>query len=125
MKETRIKRIASELKKEISSIINNELKDTRISPITSITELNLSDDLQSAKVYISVLGDKEEKIKTIEGLKSSKGYIKKKLGSVMNLRHIPEIIFTLDEQIENALKMEKLIDEVIKKDNEAINNRKD
>lgn len=125
MNKTRIKRIASELQKEISILINQDLKDSRIAPITSITEIDLTDDLQSAKVYISVLGSKKEKEDTMEGLSHSKGFIKKELGNRMNLRHIPELYFILDEQLEKAMKMDKLISEVIKKDNEAIHDRQE
>lgn len=125
MNKTRIRRIASELQKEISAIINGELKDSRIAPITSVTEVDLTDDLQSAKIYISVMGTDWEKKETIEGLKHSKGFIKRELGKNMNLRHIPELIFILDEQLEKAMRMEQLISEVIKKDNEAQNERKE
>ncbi|MDO4604898.1 MAG: 30S ribosome-binding factor RbfA [Helcococcus sp.] len=125
MNKTRIKRIASELQKEISVLINQDLKDSRIAPITSITEIDLTDDLQSAKVFISVLGSQKEKEDTMEGLLNSKGFIKKELGNRMNLRHIPELYFILDEQLEKAMRMDKLISEVIKKDNEAINEREE
>ena len=125
MNKTRIKRIASELQKEISVLINQDLKDSRIAPITSITEIDLTDDLQSAKVFISVLGSHKEKEDTMEGLLNSKGFIKKELGNRMNLRHIPELYFILDEQLEKAMRMDKLISEVIKKDNEAINDREE
>lgn len=125
MNKTRIRRIASELKKEISVLINQDLKDSRIAPITSITEIDLTDDLQSAKVYISVLGSQKEKEDTMEALEHSKGFIKKELGNRMNLRHIPQLYFILDEQLEKAMKMDKLISEVIKKDNEAIHDRQE
>ena len=61
MDKKRIRRIESELIKEISIMIRSDIKDPRIAPITSITEIDLTDDLQSAKIYISVLGDEEEK----------------------------------------------------------------
>lgn len=125
MNKTRIRRIASELKKEISVLINQDLKDSRIAPITSITEIDLTDDLQSAKVYISVLGSQKEKEDTMKALEHSKGFIKKELGNRMNLRHIPQLYFILDEQLEKAMKMDKLISEVIKKDNEAIHDRQE
>ena len=123
MKKTRISRIASEMQKEISVIINQDLKDTRIAPITSITEIDLKDDLQSAEIFVSVLGDKKDKEETMAGLTSSIGYIKKLLGTRMNLRHIPDLRFTLDEHLEKVNKLDKLIDEVLKKDNEAIDAR--
>lgn len=123
MDKKRIRRIESELTKEISIMIRSDIKDPRIAPITSITEIDLTDDLQSAKIYISVLGDDTEKEETIEGLKNSTGFIKRELGNRMNLRHIPDIKFILDTQIEQALHIESLIDKVIKQDNEARSER--
>lgn len=123
MDKKRIRRIESELIKEISIMIRSDIKDPRIAPITSITEIDLTDDLQSAKIYISVLGDEEEKEETIEGLKSSIGFIKRELGNRMNLRHIPDIKFILDTQIEQAMHIESLIDKAIKQDEEARSER--
>ncbi len=62
MDKKRIKRIESELKKEISVMISNDIKDPRIAPITSITDIELTDDLQSAKIYISVLGSDKQNV---------------------------------------------------------------
>lgn len=125
MDKKRIKRIESELKKEISVMINTELKNPNIAPITSITEINLTDDLQSAKIFVSVFGKDYEKIDTIEALQQSIGYIKRELGKRMKLRHIPDLTIILDEHIEEAMRLEKLISDVIKKDNEAINEREE
>lgn len=125
MDKKRIKRIESELKKEISVMINTELKNPNIAPITSITEINLTDDLQSAKIFVSVFGKDYEKRDTIEALQQSIGYIKRELGKRMKLRHIPDLTIILDEHIEEAMRLEKLISDVIKKDNEAINEREE
>lgn len=114
----RVKRISAEMQKEISMIIANEIKDPRVSPMASVTAVELKNDLQFAKVFISVLGDDKEKEETIDGLNSSIGFIKRELGERLNLRHIPELSIELDESIERGLYMDKLIDEVIKKDNE-------
>lgn len=125
MDKKRIKRIESELKKEISALINTELKNPRIAPITSITEVDLTDDLQSAKIYVSVFGKEYEKKETLEALQHSIGFIKRELGKRMQLRHIPDLKIILDEHIEEAMRMEKLISDVIKKDEEARNEREE
>lgn len=114
----RVRRIAGEMQKEISMIIANGIKDPRVSPMASVTAVDLKNDLQFAKIYISVLGDDKEKQDTIDGLKSSIGFIKKELGERLKLRHIPDITIHLDESIERGIYMEKLISEVMKKDNE-------
>ena len=114
----RTRRIAQELKKEVSSIISIDLKDPRVSSLASITDVELTNDLSQAKIFVSIIGDDEEKEETIEGLNSSKGFIKKELGQRLRLRHIPDLIFVLDETIERGRYMDNLIDKVIKQDEE-------
>ncbi|MGF0040463.1 30S ribosome-binding factor RbfA [Peptoniphilaceae bacterium SGI.131] len=121
----RTKRIEAEMKKEISLLMANEIKDPRLSAMASITAIELTNDLSQAKIFISVLGDREDKENSLAGLESSKGFIKKELGSRLKLRHIPDLIFKLDETIEHGLYMDKLIDEVIKRDNENRKNHEE
>lgn len=121
----RTKRIEVEMKKEISLLMANEIKDPRLSAMASITAIELTNDLSQAKIFISVLGDREDKENSLAGLESSKGFIKKELGSRLKLRHIPDLIFKLDETIEHGLYMDKLIDEVIKRDNENRKNHEE
>jgi ribosome-binding factor A len=115
MKRTSIKntRINGEVQKELSKIISYEIKDPRISEMTSVTSVNVTPDLKECKVYISVFGDDKAKQDTIEGLKSASGYIRRQLASGINLRNTPELTFFLDESIEYAINMSKKIDDVI------------
>ncbi len=115
MRQNSIKntRINGEVLKELSKIISYGIKDPRISPMTSVTSVNVTPDLKECKVYISVFGDEEAKKSTIEGLKSANGYIRKQLAAGINLRNTPELTFYLDESIEYAINMSKKIDEVI------------
>ena len=110
-------RINGEVQKELSTIIRNEIKDTRIHPMTSVMAVEVAPDLKTCKAYISVLGEKEAKEATIKGLKSAEGYIRRQLARNLNLRNTPEIRFILDESIEYGVNMSKLIDDVTKKDN--------
>ncbi|MCR2042728.1 30S ribosome-binding factor RbfA [Anaerosalibacter massiliensis] len=116
MNNKRINRISEEVKKALSYIISNDLKDPRISPMTSVTHVDVTGDLRYAKVYISVLGNEREKDNTIKGLESAKGFIRNEIGDKVDLRYIPEPIFQLDESIERGIYMSKLIDKVNKKD---------
>ena len=79
-------RINSEVQKELSNIIRNEVKDPRIHPMTSVTAVEVAPDLKSCKVYISVLGDEEAGKDTIAGLKSAAPYIRSQLAHTVNLR---------------------------------------
>lgn len=116
MNNKRINRISEEVKKVVSQLLYNGLKDPRIKEMTSITKVEVTRDLSYAKIYVSVLGDESEKKETIEGLNSAKGYIRKEIGSNIDLRHSPEPVFYLDQSIEQGIYMSKLIDSVNKKD---------
>ena len=112
MNNKRINRISEEVKRTISNIVQNELKDPRIPSITSISHVEVTNDLSFAKVYVSVLGNDFGRDEAVEGLNSAKGYIKKELSKRVKLRAMPELIFIKDDSIERALELDKLIDEV-------------
>ena len=107
-------RINGEVQRELSRIISREIKDPRIAPMTSVVDAVVTSDLKQCKVYISVLGDQETKDKTMEGLNSAVGYIRRELAHTVNLRNTPEITFILDDSIEYGVEMSKKIDELQK-----------
>ncbi|MCR5640850.1 MAG: 30S ribosome-binding factor RbfA [Lachnospiraceae bacterium] len=106
-------RINEEVFRELSNIMRGELKDPRISPMTSVVSVEVAPDLKTAKAYISVLGNEEDAKKTMEGLKSCSGFIRHMLAKNLNLRNTPEITFVLDQSIAYGVRMSKLIDEVV------------
>lgn len=112
-------RINGEVKRELSRIISGEIKDPRIAPFTSVVDAEVTPDLKYCKAYISVLGDQDAVEKTLEGLNSAEGYIRRELARTVNLRNTPEITFVMDQSIEYGVNMSKKIDEVIKEDEEA------
>ena len=105
-------RINGEVRRELSNIILNEIKDPRICPMTSVVEVEVAPDLKTAQAYISVLGDKQAQADTLAGLKSAEGYIRRALAKSINLRNTPEIRFVMDQAIEYGVHMSKLIDDV-------------
>jgi len=107
-------RINNEVQKELSMLINREIKDPRISPMTSVVAVEVAPDLKHAKVYISVLGDEEKKQSTYEGLRSAAPYLRTLLAKTVNLRNTPELTFVMDQSIEYGVNMSKLIDDVNK-----------
>lgn len=109
-------RINEEVLRELSKIIREDVKDPRVSLMTSITLVEVAPDLKTAKVYVSVLGDKEAGINTVKGLKSSAGFIRGKLAHSVNLRNTPELFFILDDSIAYGVRMSKLIDQVNEED---------
>ncbi len=117
----RITRIASEMRRVISDVIQNELKDPRIPFMTSVLDIKLAKDLKYAKVYISVLGSEAEKAQVQAALKNSSGFIRHEIGQRMIIRYVPELTFVLDESIERGAYMSGLIDATIRKDRQRGN----
>ncbi|WP_343209008.1 30S ribosome-binding factor RbfA [Anaerolentibacter hominis] len=111
-------RINGEVQKELSRLITTEIKDPRISPMTSVVAVEVAPDLKQAKVYISVLGDDEAKENTRQGLKSAAPFLRSALAKTVNLRNTPELHFVLDQSIEYGVHMSKLIDEVNRRDDD-------
>ena len=105
-------RINEEVKKALSVIIRDEIKDPRVAPMTSVTRVMVAPDLKTAKIYVSVLGTHEEADETLTGLRSAGGFIRKQLASTVNLRHTPELIFLKDDSIEYAIHISSLLEEM-------------
>ena len=106
----RTKRIAEEIKKVISSMLISGIKDPRITSMVSVTDVEVTNDLSYAYIYVSILGGDKES--TLKGLKSACGYIRKEVSRNVKLRHTPEIIFKVDESIKNGMYMSNLIKKV-------------
>ncbi len=109
----RLERIESLMLKELSNIIAFELKDPKLGFIT-ISEVKVTNDLSYAKVYVSFLGKQERNEAGLKVLKKAKGFLKSELAKRMKLRKIPELIFVQDTSLENARKIENILEKVNK-----------
>ena len=115
----RMGRVNEELKKEISHVIDYELKNSNITGMVSVTRVSCTSDLKYAKVYVSFLNSKNVQ-KSLQGLRKAAGYIRSRVANTVNLRTTPEIVFELDDsslvgsRIDNILKEIKEQDEAIK-----------
>jgi len=106
-------RINEEVKREISIIIRDEIKDPRMTAMVSITSVKVSKDLRYAKVFVSIFSkNEEEKNETFAALKSASGYVRREVGQRINLRNTPQILFELDDSISYSMRIEELIDKV-------------
>lgn len=99
------------MKREISTIIMREVKDPRVG-FVSVHSVSLTNDLKSAHVYISVMGDEEQKKKSLEGLQKASGFIRGQVGDAIKIRYTPEIIFKLDNSYEERLRVEGLFRQI-------------
>ena len=104
-------RINEEVKKEISNLIRDDIKDPRLTAMISVTAVKVTKDLRYAKVFVSIFGkDEEEKNNTFTALKNASGYIRKEIGHRINLRYTPQIIFELDDSIDYGMHIDSLIE---------------
>ncbi len=108
----RLGRIDEELKKEISNIINYELKNPNITGLISVTRANITPDFKYAKVYVSILNSKNTK-DTLANLKKSAGYIRTEIAKRINLRITPELVFVLDDSMEYGARIDQILKEII------------
>ncbi|AOZ94265.1 30S ribosome-binding factor RbfA [Paenibacillus crassostreae] len=113
MAKIRTGRVSEQIKKELSVLIQSELKDPRIGFVT-VTGVEVPNDLAQAKVYLSVLGDEEQKKKTLVALDKANGFLRSELGKRIRFRHTPELFFKIDESIEYGSHIEKLLGEIEK-----------
>lgn len=115
MSQARLHRVANQIKKEISHIVNNEIKDPRISPaITSITGVQVSRDFSHAWVYISVFDHNISRSKDIlKVLEKAAGFVRSEVGKRIRLRHVPEIHFVLDESIGYGAHIDQVLKDVL------------
>ena len=109
MKNTRIN---GEVQRVLAEIIRGDIKDPRVSSLTSVVSVEVAPDLKTCKAWVSVYGDEDAQKDTLEGLKSAEGYIRKELARRVNLRNTPEIRFIVDQSIAYGVRMSRLIDEV-------------
>lgn len=115
---TRIARINDEILKEVSQILRGEVKDPRIGAMTTVIRVDTTPDLRYCKVYVSVLGDEEDKKSVMQGLKNANGFIRHQIAKRINLRFTPELIFKLDASTEYAVHMNQLMEQISHKTEE-------
>ena len=107
----RLDRVTEAIRKEVSIIIHDELKDPRLGFVT-ITRVEVTKDYRQAKIFFSVLGKEEDHKKTQEALDSALGFIRKLIAERINLRFAPEIIFREDRSSEYSGRIQEVLDEI-------------
>ncbi|BCJ85307.1 30S ribosome-binding factor RbfA [Effusibacillus dendaii] len=111
MAKIRVSRVAEQLKKEISEIIRQEVKDPRVGFVT-VTDVEVSGDLQIAKVFVSVLGNQDQKDETLKALRKASGFIRNEVGQRIRLRLTPEISFEIDTSLDYSTKIQETLREI-------------
>ncbi len=106
-------RVADAIKKEIASLLQNEIKDPRLPEMASVVAVEVTRDLSLARIYISVLGSEEEKKDCQAAIESASGFIRREIGKRVRLRNVPELRFIIDDSIERGMRISRLIDETM------------
>lgn len=110
MKSYRPERVAHVIREVVSTAIASKLNDPRIEPMSSVTRVDMSPDLEHAKVWVSVLGDAAAGRRTLAGLKAAAGYVQRMVGAALTIRTTPHLTFHLDVSLKNAAETIRIID---------------
>lgn len=113
MSSHRLAKMASTVRMIAGEAILNKLNDPRISPMTSVTRVEMSGDLQIAKLYISVLGSDADRRRTMRGLEHAVGHIQRILAKRLTTRHCPEIRFEVDERLKRTAETLQIIEQSV------------
>ncbi|MBD5632945.1 MAG: 30S ribosome-binding factor RbfA [Candidatus Eremiobacteraeota bacterium] len=108
MKRERMGRIDHELQRELAKLISTELKDPRLGFVT-VTRVEITNDLQTAKVFVSIIGDRHVAKQSMEALERAKGFLRGELGHAVSLRHTPAISFVEDRSTERAIALSQVL----------------
>ena len=109
MPSERLRRVNEAMRQVLSDAITRDLKDPRIGFVT-VTAVHTSSDLRHAHVLVSVLGEARQRTASLDGLRSAHGYLQRRVGSELRLKHTPTLEFEYDESIERGARISELID---------------
>ncbi|WP_204106152.1 MULTISPECIES: 30S ribosome-binding factor RbfA [Spirulina sp. CCY15215] len=109
----RVSRVSALIKREVGQLLFNGIKDDRVVGMVSVTDVDVSGDLQHVKIFVSIYGTEEVKMQTMEGLKASKGWVRRELGQRVRLRRTPEVVFIEDRALERGDRMIHLLEEIV------------
>jgi len=112
----RTDRINEQLREEISMLLTRSIKDPRLNGVISITRVVSSNDLRSARVYISVMGDQQTKQDALLGIRSAASFLRRELRDRINMKHTPFLTYELDDSLEEADQLLRLINQVKMRD---------
>ena len=112
MQYKRSDRLGLEIQRALADIIRNDLNDPRVAQFASIVKVDLTNDLQHCKVFVTVYGTEEEKKNTYEGLEKAKGFIKRQLSDKIKVRKMPELHFVADDSIEYSIHISEILNKI-------------
>lgn len=112
MASRRVLKVAEAIREVVSMAILTQLRDPRVSDVT-VTYVEASPDLRSAKVHVSVMGDEKKQQLCLRGLQHAAGFLQSKVNERIETRFTPKLQFKLDQGVKNSLKVSQILDEVL------------
>lgn len=112
MSNRRTSRLNDQLREELSDLIRLQVRDPRLAEIVSITEVAISADMRTAKVFVSTFGEEVEKRQTLKGLSAAAGFLRRGLRARLSLKEVPALTFVRDDSIEEGAHLLALMKEV-------------
>lgn len=105
----RPEKVAHRMRREVAEILQQRLRDPRLSAMVSVTDVEVSHDLSFAKIYVTVLGDETERERTMKALANAAGFVRRELGSRLGLREVPEVRFLYDDSLDRGARVDELL----------------
>src|SRR5689334_5633266 len=107
----RADKVSEAIRREISVMLTQEVKDPAIN-FATVTAVETADDLRHANIFVSILGDEETRQESMKGLERAKGFLRREIGRRLQLRYTPEIHFRLDNSLDHAIKIKTILNEI-------------
>ena len=108
----RVDRVNGVLRQEISHLLSRQINDPRLNAVVSITQVETASDLRTARVFLSVMGDQKTREKALEGIQSAATFLRRELRGRLTLRYTPFLTFVLDDSLQNADHLLRLMDRI-------------
>lgn len=111
VKPTRLDRLEEQFKREIGEMILSKVRDPRVKSVT-VMGAKVSKELDVAKIFVSIIGDKAEKAESLKALDKASGFLRTELAAVIEIRKMPKLVFVLDETFEESMKIDTILTEL-------------
>ena len=105
---SRIERVNELMREAIATILSTKITDPRIGFVT-VTKVETTPDLRHARVFLSILGDRKQRAKTMEALEHAKGFVRNEMAKVVRLKYLPELAFQTDESLESSYRIGSIL----------------
>ncbi len=105
----RPEKVAHLMRREVADILENRLRDPRLGSTVTVTDVEVTQDLSFARVYVTVLGDEAARAQALETLARASGFVRREIGGRLDLREVPEIRFVYDDSLDRGHRVEDLL----------------